>query len=677
MTPTATTPAERAADLRRRIDRANHAYYVLDAPEISDAEYDRLFRELQALEAEHPALRTADSPTQRIGAEPASALAKHTHRHRMLSLANAFDAGELQAWEDRNAKLAPDVRGAGYMTEIKIDGAAISLTYEHGRLVVGATRGNGQIGETVTANLRTIPDVPLTLAGSGWPALMEVRGEVYLPIAALAKVNAERAAQGEPPLANPRNAAAGGLRQLDPKVTRRRRLRFFAFHAEVIEGELGADTQWEMLALLDRWGFPTTPHRQRLADLASVQAAMPAYEQLLEELPFLADGVVVKVDQRALQAQLGVVGDREPRWAIARKFAPEVAVTQLRKIHISVGRTGALNPYAELEPVELGGVVVSSATLHNEEQIAQKDVREGDWVEVVRAGEVIPQILGPLRERRTGHERIFEMPEQCPACGTAVERPADEVMRYCPNGACPGRVLEGLIHFASRDAMDIRGLGSERVRQLRDAGLVQDVADIYGLTEAQLLRLEGFGETSARQLVEAIAASKSQPLSRLLFGLGIRHVGETVAKLLARRFGTMTALLDATAEQIGDVPGVGPTIAEAVASWSSQRSNRGLVTRLAHAGLTMEEPGGAIGGGPLSGQTYVITGTLPTLSRSEATELIERAGGKVSGSVSKKTTALVAGEEAGSKLETARTLGVEVIDETELRRRTGAAQGDA
>jgi DNA ligase (NAD+) len=354
-----------------------------------------------------------------------------------------------------------------------------------------------------------------------------------------------------------------------------------------------------------------------------------------------------------------------------------VAVTRLRKIHISVGRTGALTPYAELDPVELGGVVVSSATLHNEEQIAQKDLREGDWVEVVRAGEVIPQILGAIRERRDGSEKAFTMPETCPACGTPVERPADEVTRYCPNSACPGRVLEGLIHFASREAMDIRGLGVERVRQLRDAGLVQDVADIYGLTEADLLRLNGFAETSARQLVDAIAASRTQPLARVLFALGIRHVGEGVAKLLARRFGAMPALLDASLEQLSDVPGVGPTIAEAVHHWARQPVNRGLVARLAGAGLTMIEPGGGTGGGPLSGQTYVLTGTLPTLSRDEATMIIERAGGKVSSSVSRKTTAVVAGAEAGSKLEKAQALGVEVIDETELRRRTGAAQGDA
>lgn len=673
MTGTTLDPAARAAELRRRLDRASRAYYELDAPEITDAEYDRLFRELEALEAAHPALRLPDSPTQRVGGAPAASLAKHEHQRRMLSLANAFTPEELQAWEDRNAKLQPGVRDAGYLVELKIDGAAISLTYAQGRLRLGATRGNGQVGEDVTANLRTIPDIPLVLHGDDWPALMEVRGEVYLPIATLAQLNRERAESGDPPLANPRNAAAGGLRQLDPAMTRRRRLRFFAFHAEALEGELTAPTQAQLVADLARWGFPVAPHRQRFGTLAEVQAAMPAYEGQLKSLPFLVDGVVVKVDRRALHAALGVVGERDPRWAIARKFAPEVAVTRLRKIHLNVGRTGALNPYAELEPVELGGVVVSSATLHNEEQIAQKDIREGDWVEVIRAGEVIPQILGPLPERRDGSERPFAMPSACPACGTPTEQPADEVMRYCPNGACPGRVLEGLIHFASRGAMDIRGLGSERVRQLRDAGLVRTVADLYGLTEADLLALDGFAETSARQLIAAIDASKAQPLALVLFGLGIRHVGETVAKVLARRFGSMDALLAASAEQLADVSGVGPTIAEAVVAWAARPENRALVAALQAAGLALTEPDAGNGGdGPLTGQTYVLTGTLPTLSRPDATALVERAGGKVSGSVSKKTTAVVAGEEAGSKLEKARSLGVPVIDEAELMRRCAA-----
>jgi len=672
MTGSAIGPAARAAELHRILDRAGRAYYERDAPEMADAEYDRLFRELQALEAADSSLRTPDSPTQRVGGAVAAGLVKHEHRRRMLSLDNAFGADALQKWEERNAKLVPSVRESGYTTEIKIDGAAISLTYRHGRLVIGATRGNGQIGEDVTANLKTIADVPLVLRGAGFPSLMEVRGEVYLPIASLEAVNRERAAAGEPPLANPRNAAAGALRQLDPGVTRRRRLRFFAFHVEPIDGTLAAATQAQLIADLEAWGFPTAPQHRRFASLTEVQAAMPEYEAMLRSLPFLADGVVVKVDRRALHAELGIVGDRDPRWAIARKFAPEVAVTRLKAIHLGVGRTGALNPYAELEPVELGGVVVSSATLHNEDQIAQKDVRIGDWVEVVRAGEVIPQILGPLRERRTGDEAVFTMPDQCPVCGTPVERPPDEVMRYCPNGACPGRVLEGLIHFAARSAMDIRGLGTERVRQLRDAGLVTDASDLYRLTVDDLLRLEGFAEVSAKALIDAIAMSKAQPLSLVLFGIGIRHVGETVAKLLARRFGSMDGLLAATPEQLNDIAGVGPTIAEAVAQWSAEPANRALVGRFAASGLPMVEADAVSGDGPLQGQTFVITGTLPTLSRQDTTTLIERAGGKVSGSVSKKTTAVVAGADAGSKLDKARALGVPVIEEDELLRRCAA-----
>jgi len=656
----------RAEDLRRRIERANHAYYVLDAPEISDAEYDRLFRELQALEEANPALRASDSPTQRVGAAPASALTKYPHRRIMPSLANAFSTEELVAWEERNTRLTPDAAAAGYTTEVKIDGAAVSLTYQRGRLVVGATRGNGVIGEDVTANLKTISDVPLALAGTGYPELMEIRGEVYLPFDAFVRVNKGREKEGEPLFANPRNAAAGGLRQLDPAVTRKRRLRMFAFHIEPIEGRLRARTHWEILELLAQWGFQVEPHRGHHPDLADVERRITELEAMLPALPFQADGVVVKVNSLALHEELGVVGGREPRWAIARKFAPEVGITRLKAININVGRTGALNPWAELEPVELGGVTVSRATLHNEDLIAQKDIRIGDWVEVVRAGEVIPQLLGPLPARRTGGEQPFVMPNACPRCGTPVERPADEAMRYCPNVSCPGRVWEGIVHFASRGAMDIRGLGYERVGQLLDAGLIHDVADLYRLEVGQLIKLDRFAEQSATQLVAAIAASKARPLSILLFGLGIRHVGSTVAQLLARRFGSMDALLTASEAEINDVPGVGGAIAEAVVHFFAERRNRTLIERLRKAGLTFTEPAAVQEGGPLSGKTYVLTGTLPTLSRAEATELIERAGGRVAGSVSKRTDAVVAGAEAGGKLDKAKTLGVEIIDEPEL-----------
>ncbi|HZM26652.1 MAG TPA: NAD-dependent DNA ligase LigA [Gemmatimonadales bacterium] len=663
--------AARVEALRSQLERANHAYYTLDAPEITDAEYDRLFRELQSLEAEHPELLTPDSPTQRVGAPPASALAKYRHRRPMLSLANAFSAEELAAWEQRNARLVAEVVSAGYTTEVKIDGAAVSLTYERGRLSMGSTRGNGVIGEDITANLKTIPDVPLVLKGSGHPAVIEVRGEVYMPYDSFVRVNRQRDKAGEPPLANPRNAAAGGLRQLDPNLTRQRRLRMFAFQIETIEGRLGAKTHQEELDLLEQWGFQVEKHRQRHGDLAAVERRAEELESVLATLPFQADGVVVKVDRLSLHPELGVVGEREPRWAIARKFAPEVAQTRLKAIHVNVGRTGALNPWAELEPVELGGVVVSRATLHNEDLIAQKDIRIGDWVEVVRAGEVIPQLLGPLRDRRTGDEQPFAMPDTCPVCGTPVERPTDEAMRYCPNISCPGRVLESIVHFASRGAMDIRGLGYERVRQLLQEGLIHDVADLYDLDVDRLVRLERFAEQSASQLVQAIAASKERPLSLLLFGLGIRHVGYTVAQLLARRFGSMDALMKATEAGINDVPGIGSAIAEAVVHFFGESRNRELIERLRRAGLQFTEPTAVAEGGPLAGKTYVLTGTLPTLSRADATQLIERAGGRVIGSVSKKTDAVVAGEDPGSKLEKAKALGVEVIGEEELVRRAG------
>jgi DNA ligase (NAD+) len=663
--------AERAESLRRQLERANHAYYVLDAPEISDAEYDRLFRELQALEESNPELRTPDSPTQRVGAPVASALVKYTHRRPMLSLANAFTPDELAAWEERNARLVAEVRSAGYTVEIKIDGAAVSLTYENGRLTVGATRGNGVIGEDITANLRTIPDVPLALKGSGWPRVMEVRGEVYMPYAGFTRVNEARERAGEPLFANPRNAAAGGLRMLDPALTRRRRLRMFAFAVEPIEGSLKPRTHWEVLDLLESWGFQVESHRERHEHLGQVQERVTGLEGLIPRLPFQADGVVIKVDRLALHGELGVVGGREPRWAIARKFAPEVAVTRVNDIQINVGRTGALNPWAVLEPVEITGVTVSAATLHNEELIAQKDIRIGDWVEVIRAGEVIPQVVRPLVEKRTGEEREFVMPDRCPACGTAVERPAEEAMRYCANASCPGRILEGIVHFASRDAMDIRGLGYERVRQFLDTGLIHDVADLYELTADRLVELDRFAKQSAEQLVAAIDASRARPLSSLLFGLGVRHVGKTVAVLLARRFGTMEGLMRAGEEEINAVEGIGPTIAEAAAAFFQEPRNQTLIGRLERLGLNFTEPRASRADGALSGKTYVLTGTLPTLSRGDATELIEQAGGRVAGSVSKKTDAVVAGEEAGSKLEKARSLGVEVIDEAELLRRVG------
>jgi DNA ligase (NAD+) len=662
-------PAARAAELRRILERANHAYYVLDKPEMSDAEYDPLFRELQALEEKHPELRAPDSPTWRVGGEPATSFHKHRHLVPMLSLANAFTETELREWEERNARLVPEVAAAGYTLEVKIDGAAVSLTYEDGVLVTGVTRGNGIEGEDVTANLRTVLDLPLRLRGKGWPKKMEVRGEVYLPKSQFAKVNRDREKAGEPPFANPRNAAAGALRQLDPKITRARGLRVFTFQVEAPGQKLGIGSQHELLETLLEWGLPVEPHHTRVRDLTAAHEAIGKLQTLLPTLDYGADGVAVKVDKRSLYAELGTIGNREPRWSVARKFAPEVQITKLLEIRINVGRTGALNPYAVLEPVEIGGVTVSNATLHNADLIAAKDIREGDWVEVTRAGEVIPQILGPVRDRRTGSEKAYRMPERCPSCGSQVEHPHDEVMTYCPNISCPSRILESIVHFASRSAMDIRGLGYERVRALLDSKLIGDVADLYELTPARLLTLEGFAEKSARQLVDAIADSKGQPLASLLFALGIRHVGQQGAKLLARHFGTMKVLASASAAEIGEVRGIGPAIAEAVAGFFKDARNRELLKRLKDLGLTLQETATATGPRPLADQTYVVTGTLPTLSRQQARDLIEAAGGHVSDSLSKKTTALVVGADPGSKLDKAKALGVEQIEEAELLRR--------
>lgn len=658
---------ERAAELRAVIEHAIHQYYVLDAPELSDPEYDRLFRELQDLEAEHPHLRTADSPTHRVGAEPAVSLPKHRHGVPMLSLANAFDSAELEAWEKRIARIAPEAPEAGYNLELKIDGAAVSLTYESGVLTVGTTRGNGTVGEEITANVRTIPDIPLRLQGKGWPEEAEIRGEVYFPLETFRKLNEARTKAGEPTFANPRNSAAGSLRQLDPKVTRSRGLRFYAFSVEPYENV--AETQHELLDKLQSWGFRVAPHRTHVPTLDDAKSQIEQLEKMLAELEFEADGVVVKVDLLSIHAELGVVGGREPRWAVARKFAPEVAVTRLLNIGINVGRTGTLNPYAELEPVEVGGVTVSNATLHNMDLIAAKDVRIGDWVEVTRAGEVIPQVLGPVREKRTGKEKTFQIPTHCPVCGTPVQHEDDEVAYICPNEKCPGRILESLVHFASSGAMDIRGLGYQRVSQLVNAGLISNPADIYQLKAGELEELEGLGKKSAEQLVTAVEESKSRPLAALLFALGIRHVGAEIAKLIAKKFGSMDEITAAPPEEISEIEGVGDTIAEAVAQYFTRSQNRSLIRKLVHLGLCTTEEGTE--GEELTDQIYVITGTLPSLSRAQATALIGRAGGRITSNVSKKTTAIVVGSEPGRKLELARKLGVETIDEAELLRRVG------
>ena len=666
--PDPAAPAARAAELREAIERANHEYYVLDAPTFSDAEYDRLFRELREIEAAHPALRTPDSPTLRVGAEPASRLEKTVHLAPMLSLDNAFGPDELRAWETRNARIADEVRTCGYVAEPKIDGLAIALTYEDGVLVRGATRGNGTIGEDVTRNLRTIREIPLRLRADGpaAPRRMEVRGEVYMSLAGFEKLNQRRAAEGQATFANPRNSAAGSLRQLDPSITAARPLRFFAYAVEAGREPLPYTTQWELLETLRAWGLPVNPLARPCADLEAVLAFVTEFEGRRSTLDYEVDGAVVKVNPLPLHEELGIVGGREPRWAIAYKYAPDLAVTTLNAIRINVGRTGALNPYAVLEPVEVGGVVVKLATLHNEDDIRRKDIREGEKVIIKRAGEVIPQVVGPVLEKGQVRAEPFSMPDACPSCGTPVERPEGEAMLYCPNSACPARIYWGLAHFVSRGAMDIRGLGERTIATLLERGMVRDVGDIYALTEAQLLTLEGFKEKSAQNLLAGIETSKQQGLGRVLFGLGVRHVGEIAAQTLARHFGSMERLTAASTEEIEAVHTIGHTMAAALHAWMAEPRNREIVAKLAAAGVKMTEERAEPAEGPFTGRTFVITGTHPTLSRTQMEEFIQRHGGRVTGSVTKKTDYLVVGEDAGSKLAKAQELGVAQLSEADL-----------
>lgn len=666
--PATPEQAARAAELRETIEQANHEYYVLDAPTRPDVEYDRLFRELRELEAACPELRTPDSPTQRVGAEPASRLEKTEHLAPMLSLDNAFGADELRAWEVRNARIADEVRTAGYVAEPKIDGLAIALTYEDGVLVRGATRGNGTIGEDVTRNLRTIREIPLRLRGDApVPRRMEVRGEVYFSLSGFAALNQRRAAEGHATFANPRNAAAGSLRQLDPAVTASRPLRFFAYAVETDGRDpLPFTTQWELLETLRAWGQPVNPLARPCADLEQVLAFVDEFEGRRGELDYEVDGAVVKVNPLPLHGELGIVGGREPRWAIAYKYAPALAVTTLKSIELNVGRTGALNPYAVLEPVEVGGVIVKLATLHNEDDIRRKDLRAGEKVLVKRAGEVIPQVVGPVLEEGQLRAPEFRMPDHCPACGTPVERAEGEAMLYCPNSACPARIYWGLAHFVSRGAMDIRGLGERTIATLLERGMVRDVGDIYALTRDQVLTLEGFKEKSAQNLLDGIDASRQQGLARVLFGLGVRHVGEIAAQTLARHFGSMERLSAATVQEIEAVHTIGHTIAQALHSWLAEPRNQEVVAKLAAAGVKMTEERAEPAEGAFTGLTFVITGTHPTMSRPQIEEFIQRRGGRVAGSVSRKTDYLVAGEDAGSKLAKARELGIPELSEEAL-----------
>ncbi len=669
----------RIEELRNLVRHHEYRYYVLDSPEISDAEYDALYRELQDLEEAHPELVTPDSPTQRVGGEPLAGFTEVRHGEPMLSLANARNEEELAAWHARTVRLAQeagaDPSALSFLLEPKIDGLAMSLRYDDGRLVVGATRGNGEVGEDVTLNLRTIPAVPLTLRQDAvpFPASIEIRGEVYLPLEAFERLNEQRVAAGEPTFANPRNAAAGSLRQLDPRVTAARPLSAWFYGVGAAEG-IAFERQQEVLAWLERAGFRVNPHIRVVTDLAAIVEGFRWWEERRATLDYDIDGVVVKLDDRLLQAALGSVG-RDPRWAVAFKFAPSTAQTRLLRININVGRTGVLNPWAELEPVEVGGVTVRKATLHNEEDILRKDLREGDLVIVQRAGDVIPQVVAPLTDRRTGQEAPFRMPSECPACGTPVARVPGEVAVRCPNPDCPGKKAEAVKHFVSKGAMDIEGVGDQLVDRLLELGLVRDPADLYSLEASQLAALERLGEKSAANIVAAIEASKSRSPARLLFAIGIPHVGSENAALLIGRFGSVKALQQATADEMAETPGIGPVIAQSAWTYLHDPRTVELVARLEEAGLpvaTVEESpptGAAAGGGarPLAGKTFVLTGTLPGLSRQEATESIVAAGGRVTGSVSARTDYVVAGVDPGSKLTKAENLGVAAIDESGLR----------
>ncbi len=668
-------PGGRIEQLRALIRHHEYRYYVLDSPEISDADYDKLYRELQELEAAHPELITPDSPTQRVGGEPLAAFTQVRHSEPMLSLANAKNEDELRAWYARVVKLSTeagwDAATLRFVLEPKIDGLAVSLRYEAGRLKVGATRGNGEVGEDVTSNLRTISTVPLTLLADAapFPAMVEVRGEVYLPLAAFEQLNEQRIAAGEATFANPRNASAGSLRQLDPRVTASRPLSTWFYGVGQVEGHRFV-AHTEVLDWLRSAGFRVNPDTRTAATVDEIVAGCRQWQERRDHLDYDIDGVVIKVDDRALQGALGAVG-RDPRWAVAYKFAPTTAQTRLVRINVNVGRTGVLNPWAELEPVEVGGVTVERATLHNEEDIRRKDLREGDMVILQRAGDVIPQVVAPLTELRNGAEVPFSMPVSCPACGTAVVRNQGEVAVRCPNPDCPGKLAEAIKHFVSKGAMDIDGVGDKLVDRLLDLGLIRDAADLYELKAEQLAGLERLGEKSAANIVAAIAVSKGRPLARVLFALGILHVGGENAELLVRRFGSIEALRAASAEEIGVTPGIGPVIAGSVWEFFRDPRNLDVVRRLEQVGVTMVGPapgeGPATEEGPLSGKTFVLTGTLPNLARQEATDLIVATGGRVTGSVSAKTDYVVVGDEPGSKLDKARELGITTLDEQGLR----------
>jgi len=695
---------QRSQELRQLLQQAGYAYYVLDSPIMSDAVYDQLYRELQTLEQQYPELITLDSPTQRVGDRPAEQFTSVRHHIPLYSLENAFDQGELQAWQDRWQRLAN--QEPEYVCELKIDGSAIALTYENGLLVRGATRGDGVIGEDITPNIKTIRSIPLRLALDDPPPWVEVRGEAFLPVATFEQINQERDEKGEARFANPRNAAAGTLRQLDSRIVAQRRLDFFAYtlhipdRAAEIKGQLSLlealpenpaatdepSTQWESLEQLQAMGFRVNPNRQLCRGLSEVWAFYNQWATQRLDLPYLTDGVVVKLNDRALQAQLGFT-QKFPRWAIALKYPAEEVPTRVQSVSYQVGRTGAITPVAEMTPVRLAGTTVSRATLHNGDRLVELDLHLGDTVVIRKAGEIIPEVVRVLPELRLAGATPVQMPSTCPECAEPLVKLADEAVTRCVNPVCPAIVRGALIHWASRNALDINGLGEKLVRQLvtqpvlaavsaDDSALetlrpVQSIADLYDLNRDRLAQLERLGQKSAEKLVQAIADSKQQPWARVLYGLGIRHVGSVNAQILAERFPSVDQLAQADPAEIAEIHGIGEEIAQAVSTWFQQPENQQLIDRLRQANLRLASsktstavPDRATG--PLGGKTFVVTGTLPTLKRDEAKDLIRQAGGKVTDSISAKTDYLVVGEKAGSKLKKAQSLGISQLSEAEL-----------
>jgi DNA ligase (NAD+) len=668
---------QRIERLRAKINHHNYRYYVLDSPEISDAEYDELMRELKGLEEAYPQFLTPDSPTQRVGAAPVEAFGVVEHPYPLLSLGNAFSPDELLAWHTRISKLVGGQK-FNFAVEHKIDGLAVALTYVNGRFTTGATRGDGFRGEDITQNLRTVRSIPLSVVKDA-PPRFEVRGEVYLPKAGFHKLNQERASEGLPLFANPRNAAAGSVRQLDPRITAKRPLDIYIYMLGYAEGKATPNTHWETMEYLKSLGFKVNPNNELLASIEKVAGYYARWVDKRDSLQYETDGVVVKVNQLDLQERLGNIG-HEPRWAVAYKFPAVEATTRLKSIEVSVGRTGTLNPYAVLEPVSVGGVTIKSAALHNEDDIRRKDIREGDIVIVRRAGEVIPEVVGPVKSKRRGKQKEFSLLKKiynrqkkrpaCPECGAEVFKPEGEVMYYCSNAACPAQVQERLEHFVSRGGMDIRGIGESNSALLLEEGLVRDVADLYELKnkKAHLLKIERMAEKSVANMLNAIEKSKDRPLARLIFALGIRHVGEEMAEILAGHFGSLDKLAKASREELTTIPTIGPKIADSILAFFREKENRKIVERLRKAGVKLEEKKAKIEELPLAGMEFVITGRLEAFSRPEAEAKIKALGGATGSSVSKKTTHLVVGAEPGSKLAKARELGTKQISEEELLR---------